>query len=54
MKISAGNQLSGTVSVDKAGAVNDEVEISLPGVQRIVRSSPTKAPVRSVSRPDRR
>ncbi len=36
MKISAGNQLSGTVSAVKAGAVNDEVEISLPGVQTIV------------------
>ncbi len=36
MKTSARNQLSGTVSAVKAGAVNDEIEIALPGGQRIV------------------
>jgi len=36
MKTSARNQLSGTVSAVKTGAVNDEIEIALPGGQRIV------------------
>lgn len=36
MKTSARNQFVGTVSALRAGAVNDEVEITLPGGQRIV------------------
>ncbi len=36
MKTSARNQLVGTVSAVTAGAVNDEIEIALPGGQRIV------------------
>jgi molybdate transport system regulatory protein len=36
MKTSARNQLVGTVTAVKAGAVNDEVELTLPGGQRIV------------------
>jgi molybdate transport system regulatory protein len=36
MKTSARNQFVGTVSAVKAGAVNDEVELTLPGGQRIV------------------
>ncbi|EHR69464.1 molybdenum-pterin binding domain protein [Burkholderiales bacterium JOSHI_001] len=36
MKTSARNQWVGTVSALRAGAVNDEVEISLPGGQRLV------------------
>jgi len=36
MKISARNQFSGTVGAVKAGAVNSEVELVLPGGERIV------------------
>lgn len=36
MRTSARNQLSGTVSGYKAGAVNDEIELTLPGGARIV------------------
>jgi molybdate transport system regulatory protein len=36
MKISARNQLSGTVTKLTRGAVNDEVELALPGGQTIV------------------
>ncbi|MCC7287395.1 MAG: TOBE domain-containing protein [Burkholderiaceae bacterium] len=36
MKTSARNQFVGTVSALRAGAVNDEVEIALPGGQRLV------------------
>lgn len=36
MKTSARNQLTGTVSGYKAGAVNDEIELTLPGGSRIV------------------
>ena len=36
MRTSARNQLAGTVSAYKAGAVNDEVELTLPGGARIV------------------
>jgi molybdate transport system regulatory protein len=36
MKTSARNQLLGTVSGYKAGAVNDEIELTLPGGARIV------------------
>ena len=36
MKTSARNQLLGTVSAVRAGAVNDEVELTLPGGARIV------------------
>lgn len=36
MRTSARNQLTGTVSGYKAGAVNDEIELALPGGARIV------------------
>ncbi|WNK19824.1 TOBE domain-containing protein [Halomonas piscis] len=36
MKSSARNQFSGTVSAIRQGAVNDEVELTLPGGQRLV------------------
>jgi molybdate transport system regulatory protein len=36
MKTSARNELVGTVSAVRSGAVNDEVELTLPGGQRIV------------------
>lgn len=36
MRTSARNQLAGTVSGYKAGAVNDEIELTLPGGARIV------------------
>ena len=36
MKTSARNQFSGTVTAVRAGAVNDEVELTLPGGARIV------------------
>ena len=36
MKTSARNQFSGTVTAVRAGAVNDEVELTLPGGVRIV------------------
>jgi len=36
MKTSARNQFVGTVTALRAGAVNDEVELTLPGGQRIV------------------
>jgi molybdate transport system regulatory protein len=36
MKTSAGNQLLGTVTSVRSGAVNDEVELTLPGGARIV------------------
>lgn len=36
MRTSVRNQLHGTVSAVRAGAVNDEVELSLPGGERIV------------------
>lgn len=36
MLASARNQLSGTITAVQRGAVNDEVEISLPGGQKIV------------------
>lgn len=36
MRTSARNQLAGTVSAVRAGAVNDEVELTLPGGARIV------------------
>ena len=36
MKTSARNQLIGTVSAYRAGAVNDEVELTLPGGARLV------------------
>lgn len=36
MKSSARNQFSGTVSALRQGAVNDEVELTLPGGQRLV------------------
>lgn len=36
MKTSARNQFSGTISACKAGAVNDEIELTLPGGARIV------------------
>jgi molybdate transport system regulatory protein len=36
MKTSARNQFVGTVTAVRAGAVNDEVELTLPGGQRIV------------------
>ena len=36
MKISARNQFSGTITAVKAGAVNSEVDVTLPGGQKIV------------------
>ncbi len=36
MRTSARNQLAGTVSALQTGAVNDEVELTLPGGQRVV------------------
>jgi molybdate transport system regulatory protein len=36
MKTSARNQFVGTVTAVRSGAVNDEIELSLPGGQRIV------------------
>jgi molybdate transport system regulatory protein len=36
MKISARNQFSGTITAVKAGAVNSEVDLALPGGQKIV------------------
>ena len=36
MKISARNQFTGTVSAVRTGAVNDEIELTLPGGARIV------------------
>ena len=36
MKTSARNQFVGTVTTVRAGAINDEVELTLPGGQRIV------------------
>jgi molybdate transport system regulatory protein len=36
MSVSARNQLSGTVSAVAKGAVNDEVEITLPGGEKLV------------------
>ena len=36
MKISARNQFTGTVTAMRSGAVNDEVELTLPGGTRLV------------------
>ena len=41
MAVSARNQLTGTISAVATGAVNDEVELTLPGGQSWSLSSPT-------------
>lgn len=52
MKTSARNQFTGTVRALRSGAVNDEVELELPGGQRLVAIVPHESAVALGLRPE--